>query len=177
MLKHLPPHIWSCSVVVVCWVRCFNRNSNSNVHCIVKPLFLYMGCWPKQSVHFPSTHPVPFPSVSESCFLFHPLPSLFTLSTVPMHVCVCVCVCMCVYVCVCMCVCMCVCVCVYVYVCVCVCVCMCVLYLLYKCHTVYLEILAVKKFGDFTPNRAFKNIGGILIWQEIHESRYVYYCT
>ena len=37
--------------------------------------------------------------------------------------------------------------------------------------TVYPEVLAVKKFGDFTPNRAFKNIGGILIWRRIHESR------
>ena len=37
--------------------------------------------------------------------------------------------------------------------------------------TVYLDILAVQKFADFTANRASKNIGGILIWQRIHESR------
>ena len=29
----------------------------------------------------------------------------------------------------------------------------------------------VKKFGDFTPNRAFKNIGRIFIWRRIHKSR------
>ena len=40
-----------------------------------------------------------------------------------------------------------------------------------KTSFVYPEILAVKNFGDFTPKRAFKNIGGILIWRQIHESR------
>ena len=43
--------------------------------------------------------------------------------------------------------------------------------MLHACHTVYPEILAVKKVGDFTPNRAFKNISGIFIWRQIHESR------
>ena len=38
-------------------------------------------------------------------------------------------------------------------------------------YTVYLEILEGKKFVVFTPNRAFKNIVGILIWWQIHESR------
>ena len=38
-------------------------------------------------------------------------------------------------------------------------------------YNVYQEILAVKKIGDFTPNRTLKNIGRILIWRRIHESR------
>ena len=37
-------------------------------------------------------------------------------------------------------------------------------------YTVYPEILAVQKYGDFTPN-SFFYIGGILIWQRIYESR------
>ena len=40
----------------------------------------------------------------------------------------------------------------------------------YILNTVYLEILVVKTFGDFTLNPAFKNIGVILIWRQIHES-------
>ena len=34
----------------------------------------------------------------------------------------------------------------------------------------YLEISAVQKIGDLTPNRAFKNIGEILIRRRVHEA-------
>ena len=42
-------------------------------------------------------------------------------------------------------------------------------------YTVYPEILAVKKFGDFTQNQALKNISGILIWRKIQRATQAHY--